>query len=712
MKPDSSEPIYSIENREGKETALRLTDEQKETVRRITLGIEEVDETARRMAEEDVIRTLQNGHPLNRLITNKEGEIVGYVACEDFVPKEAYIKYLGTAGGTGRDLLKEIPAFLEYAKRRGYLKLNFHGWNKRLNRVMERYGFKRIRTDQWGGREADFYEKTIAEPKTEKQISEERRRAFEEKHIQELNRQYGQILGSFTGEKRSEKELAITKTFQILSDRLAGQENFTFGEIQKTILKLKLARHFQHNETVDVNTLFDAIIETPKFIATDRGSLTHLLEIHEQKTLQKIAEMRKQRAELTHKETLNPYSALLTSKSGKYYLARLLNMPHLEEESAYMKHCVGTSDSYFNRMKRGEIEILSFRRAPVLNPKTQRLEGDVPLLTIEYDPKNGVIHQIKKKNDGLLSPDDLYLEDLLDIFKRLPETQTDLGKPREIKKINLSELLNFEVKPYHLLTEKGEIHFRDFNPAENPFILKAGEVEITPDISREDAAKLLRIFEKLDFAPDEIARRPEEIKENTKAYVGPIAPGIFDKIQEYGIEQIYTSFPEGRIRKETIKIGGKDAEALIKEMQEKKIIISDDAMEMLKSKDFTTLREPESEILIHLKVDDLGLPVSKYPTIAEIYRRIKELGLELCPPETGPQYRLQYTNQPTDEWFQIGMKQITNRHGNPDVFFLYRDESGLHLDSKWTMPVGGSWSPGDVFVFRLCPRSGAKPATG
>ena len=108
-------------------------------------------------------------------------------------------------------------------------------------------------------------------------------------------------------------------------------------------------------------------------------------------------------------------------------------------------------------------------------------------------------------------------------------------------------------------------------------------------------------------------RNVSEIKENTKAYVGPLVPGIFDRIQEFSIEHVYTSFPEGRIRKESVEIGGKDAKELLKEMREKHINISSYAEDMMKSGDFTTQKKTESEILIRLKVGDLGFPERKYP---------------------------------------------------------------------------------------------------
>ncbi len=197
---------------------------------------------------------------------------------------------------------------------------------------------------------------------------------------------------------------------------------------------------------------------------------------------------------------------------------------------------------------------------------------------------------------------------------------------------------------------------------------------------------------------EQIAKSISEIKKGTKAYTGPLVPGIFDKIQEYGIEHIYTSFPEGKIRKETIEIGGRDAKELIKEMREKHINISDYAMDMLKSKDFKAVKETESETLIRLKVGDLGLPKGKYPTTDEIYQRIEELGLELCPPETGPHYRLQYTNQPMGEWLRISMKQISDRGGPLRVFTLGRRGDGLWLDDSWAGPTLG-WHPEDELVF-------------
>jgi hypothetical protein len=227
--------------------------------------------------------------------------------------------------------------------------------------------------------------------------------------------------------------------------------------------------------------------------------------------------------------------------------------------------------------------------------------------------------------------------------------------------------------------------------------------------SKED---MLTLFE---CTENQIAHFPSEINENTKAYVGAIAgsvrnpetndmdldPGDRNIFQKIGhLEHIYTSFPEGRIRKEEIEIGGKDAEVLIKEMRGKNINISGYAEDEVKSKDFITLEKAEAETLIRLKIGDLGFPKNKYPTTDEVYKRIEELGLELCPAETGPHYRLKYVNQPLNEGVYIGMKQITARGGDPSVFDVYCSGGGLWLDGSIADPDDG-WNDDDKFMFRL-----------
>lgn len=200
-----------------------------------------------------------------------------------------------------------------------------------------------------------------------------------------------------------------------------------------------------------------------------------------------------------------------------------------------------------------------------------------------------------------------------------------------------------------------------------------------------------------DCKPEQIAYTEKEITKNTKAYIGPLFKGIF----QLDIERIGTSFPEGMIKKMEAEIGGKSKNELIKEFKEKKINISDYAKQMMDSKDFVISKKQKHLDLIRLTVKVLGF--SEGATTDQIYKKAEELGLELCPAETGPNLRLQ---NPTTDYMVIAMKQIAGRDGNPYVFDLGRVVGGLWLDSVWADPTDG-WHASYEFVFSLRPRTKA-----
>ncbi len=210
-----------------------------------------------------------------------------------------------------------------------------------------------------------------------------------------------------------------------------------------------------------------------------------------------------------------------------------------------------------------------------------------------------------------------------------------------------------------------------------------------------------------DCAPNQIAHSAKDITPQTKAYVGPLEKGIFNILPDT-VEHIYTSFPESRIRIErdfevkpiTYEEFKKQKEQYNATVMDEslKIKISDHAQYMFRYKDFATLKNTEQFDLVHLKVSDLGFPHGA--TTEEIYQKAKELGLELCPAEVGPNLRLKYTNQPLNEWLRIAMKQLPGRGGGLRVFSVNRDyDGGLWLDYDWAQP-GRQWAPDDEFVFR------------
>lgn len=134
------------------------------------------------------------------------------------------------------------------------------------------------------------------------------------------------------------------------------------------------------------------------------------------------------------------------------------------------------------------------------------------------------------------------------------------------------------------------------------------------------------------------------------------------------------------------------------DLEQAGVKVSSYAQDMMSSRDFKTLSVAEMVDTVRLKVQDLGL--SGFPTTDEIYKRAQELGLDLCPAELGPQYSLQYVNQPLREGFYIGMKPLADSKGNPRVFNLERSDDGLWLRDCWA-GHDDAWHPEWEVVFRL-----------
>jgi len=76
----------------------------------------------------------------------------------------------------------------------------------------------------------------------------------------------------------------------------------------------------------------------------------------------------------------------------------------------------------------------------------------------------------------------------------------------------------------------------------------------------------------------------------------------------------------------------------------------------------------------------------------------KHFGLELCPPEVAPEYRLKYKNQPLGERLYVAMRPITSSDGEPRIFVLGRNADGLFLDAIRARP-DDKWHPNNKFIF-------------
>jgi len=76
----------------------------------------------------------------------------------------------------------------------------------------------------------------------------------------------------------------------------------------------------------------------------------------------------------------------------------------------------------------------------------------------------------------------------------------------------------------------------------------------------------------------------------------------------------------------------------------------------------------------------------------------RHLGLELCPPEIAPEYRLKYKDQPLHERLFVAMKPIIGSDGEPCIFVLGHNNDGLFLDAIRAR-VDDLWHPNKKFIF-------------
>jgi hypothetical protein len=129
-----------------------------------------------------------------------------------------------------------------------------------------------------------------------------------------------------------------------------------------------------------------------------------------------------------------------------------------------------------------------------------------------------------------------------------------------------------------------------------------------------------------------------------------------------------------------------------------KMKIGDAADEILGRPAFHYVKEKTEVELTLVSVAELG--VESESRLSEIYRRATQLGLALCPPEVGPQLRLDYRDQPVGESLLIAMEPVKTYYGDPTILALMNFGSGPALvgsDGRLESVVSGYLR----FVFAL-----------
>ena len=122
----------------------------------------------------------------------------------------------------------------------------------------------------------------------------------------------------------------------------------------------------------------------------------------------------------------------------------------------------------------------------------------------------------------------------------------------------------------------------------------------------------------------------------------------------------------------------KDVDAYRDALDSARVKIGLSADEILGRPAFPYARTKTDVELAVLSAADLGVG-SDQASLAEVYQRARQAGLELCPAGVGPQLRLEYRNQPLGEALDIAMEPVATYRGDPTILTLVNWGTGLML---------------------------------
>src|SRR5215470_7219178 len=114
----------------------------------------------------------------------------------------------------------------------------------------------------------------------------------------------------------------------------------------------------------------------------------------------------------------------------------------------------------------------------------------------------------------------------------------------------------------------------------------------------------------------------------------------------------------------TITLGAyKGVDAYRDALDSARIKIGDSADQILGRPAFPYATTKTDVELVLLSAANLG--VESESSLADVYKRARQAGLELCPAEVGPQLRLDYRNQPLGEALDVAIEPVAHVQRGP-----------------------------------------------
>ena len=193
----------------------------------------------------------------------------------------------------------------------------------------------------------------------------------------------------------------------------------------------------------------------------------------------------------------------------------------------------------------------------------------------------------------------------------------------------------------------------------------------SPELRIKDLAIMLECKE------EQIARAPEEITPETKAYVGRVLVKdarfkvfpLFTALPEAALEHLYTSFPEGRVQVEKFEDVLKSGDQHALGLEAAGIEIDEYTQTILDALPFPVGNAKEVALLVRLRLRDFGF--TKNPAWFQIDRRRAELGLEECSPGIGLAYVKKYGAHLMGQDMYIGTPPLPGHDNYSNLFEVY-----------------------------------------
>ena len=159
----------------------------------------------------------------------------------------------------------------------------------------------------------------------------------------------------------------------------------------------------------------------------------------------------------------------------------------------------------------------------------------------------------------------------------------------------------------------------------------------------------------------------------------------------------------------SIRIGGMGKAELLRELRERGVEFNEAGLKLFESDRFLTAEESGIITVAEVSVADLGY--HQGATMRQLFESAALHGLEPCPLEVGPHFRLQYLDQPEGYWgyppsqhrappgsVTIVSRPLSSDEDFPKGFYLRRIQGVLWLRGFRSGP-DHIYSPEDRFAF-------------